>query len=444
MIHVFTRDTRLRGRLALLLRELGHSAQFFESAGDSAEAANGRQRSLLIKDIAMADENADLRSLSKDVPEVFIEAPDQLSPESIRGRPADSAFYVLLPQQPNRAKERLRTAINEALVRGPKATRLHLDSSLRPAASTAPHTRPSSSFTPRRFTRGFAPQASEAGATRVRPLLPESPHTQQASVPLPKPTGSSPRYLIAESVAARSLVTRLRTARDFQAALVFEGPAGAEFETAAREVNYLVNGDRETLAFIPPDDFSIERLVQMERACESSNGPRLCYLQHLEEIRPEPARHLAEIVQRLRRAPRPPLRLLTALKKAQGFFDPVAGQIVETLLTDLPRIELPALSQRLEDIRPLALRLLSTMLEAHPFLVVREISPEALTFLEGQSRSLQFAELVGLLRNAFALASRPVLGVAELTGLLESDHAGRHLMESAADEHCFPSAGQAG
>lgn len=444
MIHVFTRDARLRGRLALLLRELGHSAQFFESVVDSVEAASSRPRSLLIRDIAMAEEAGALQSSTKELPEVWVEAPEQLSQDSVRGRPANSEFYVLLPQQPNRAKERLRSAINQALVRGPQTLRLHRDASLRPPASVPAQARSSANFTQSRFGRGSTAQAQVSGTPRARPSVPERPLGQPA-VPSPKPAAPSPpRYLIAESVAARSLLTRLRTAKNFQAALVFHGPAGAEFETAAREVNYLVNGDRETLAFIPPDDFSIERLVQMERACESSNGPRLCFLQHLEEIRPEPARHLAEIVQRLKRAPRPPLRLLTALKKGQGFLDPVAEQIVETLLTDLPRLELPPLSQRLEDIRPLALRLLSTMLEAHPFLVVREISPEALTFLEEQSGSLQFAELVGLLRNAFALASRPVLGVAELTGLLDSDHAGRHLLESAADEHCFPNAGQAG
>lgn len=441
MIHVLTRNARLRGRLALLLRELGHNAQFFEGIQDSVDATDGGARFLLLVDI---DCRGDWYAVEPPdgVPRVIVESPERISPESVKGRPSNTEFYVLLPHHTHRAKERLRSVINKALMRLPPAKHLIRERVPRAPSSGAPLIRPAPEIKQSRLSPAMNQTIADIGAARARQAPSEPPPEDAHREIAEADTGASgsPRYLVAESPAAQRFLAQLRASKDFPGTLVFQGPDGAEFETAAREVNFLVNGDRQTLSFISPDDFSIERLQQMEKAERPADGPRICFLQRLEEIQAEPARQLAEIIGRLCETPSPSLRLITAVREKQRYVDPDAGPLVEEFLKDLPHIEIPPLSERRADVRPLALRLLSMMLEAHPFLVVREISPEALSLLEEKSETLQFGDIVSLLRNAFALASRPVVGVADLNGLLESDHTGRHLLESAADEQCFPSA----
>jgi DNA-binding NtrC family response regulator len=254
-------------------------------------------------------------------------------------------------------------------------------------------------------------------------------------------TGPSyPRYLIGESPAGRAFVSDLKKCATESTSIFLVGQDEAEFELAAREVNYFANRDCAPLEIVTGDDLSIDYLQAVERQANAIKQPMLAYVGRVDDWNERAIRELVLFVEYLKNLRNPHLRLIMAYQQGSDeFFQIGVADYVKKLRKQVQSVQVPSLAERAEDIAPLCQILIGSMRAAHPFLLVGRISREAIDALVEDRANYSYAKLVRILRNSIALCQRTTLQIEDIKNYGESDLTTQHLLESMADEQYFPS-----
>lgn len=247
------------------------------------------------------------------------------------------------------------------------------------------------------------------------------------------------RYLASQSHAIQQLIRDFQSWGEEDRLAMLYGNEGTEFELMARELNFQKTADDPQLFHCEDGEISIDALEKLEREATQDGRVHFAYLGLTEVISPDSFRELELFIQHLNAKPEIPLRLIVSHSLDSSEF------LSEDYLAKIERVsqiskvyQLPSLRERLEDIRPLCLAILSNLRAAHTFTRVKTISNEAIQSLIDSRDSLTHDKLLRILRNAVGLSQHEQLSVHDLRNFGESDLTTAHLMESSADEKYFP------
>jgi hypothetical protein len=408
-MEILTSDRRAKSRLSILLRELGYSARFHETVVSLQEALRESPvgQSVLIDLDFEADHLTLVAGVDAEVAQSLVGF--QLIEASFGAEISDNARHypssVMLPPHSERAKSRLRSAIK---------ARSSLSSSRVGTSKNA--------FTKRFKTKPPFPLAGKIG--------------RQEAKPQKEPT----RYLTCSSEAALNLLQKIRSiATSGHHVHVLLGEDGAEFELVCREINYQLHDEADALQVIAPEDFSIEELEKLERLAARERRRRHVYVGRSDEFSADALREFSLFADYLGNLRNPHLNLYLAHAAGTGeFFSEGVAELFRPLCDRLDPIRVPRMGDRSEDIAGICHATIGLLRAAHPFLNVRGINNEAITYLVETRAELNHQKLVRIIRNSTALCQRTVLGVAEVKSYGESEISSQHLLESMADEAFFP------
>tara|TARA_R100000027_G_scaffold61554_5_gene53009 strand:+ start:16686 stop:17879 length:1194 start_codon:yes stop_codon:yes gene_type:complete len=332
--------------------------------------------------------------------------PDLMNDQS--GKVDGLKHYLLLPPQAGRAKARLKSMLGE----------------IRVAQNKSPASVGKSGA--RGFRRAFNPSA---GARTL---------TGRSKLPGASAVEKSFRYITAVSPVSRDFGKKLIESLSFETVMILSGEEGAELILAAREIQYQIHGDEEMLHIVSGDEVSLDLLHRIEKKAKDAGKPRLCYIEGCDEASAESLRELLQFVENMENIRNPHLRLILGQEAGAGFLYEETVGVFADLVKKSVQLELPPLAYRLEDVRPIVNGFLSGLTMAHPFLVVKEIAPEALRYLEENRAEFSYKRLVQVLRNSIALGQERILSAETLRNLETQNTISEHLIESTADEAFFP------
>ena len=410
MIYVLTRDSHAKSQLSLLFRELGFNAECYSAINEcEADVSVATIPSTVFLDLRLITNSTFCEALKIAAPNAYLIGFRPL--EALSGTPPLSekptgldAFF-LLPPNAERAKARLKTLLRE-----------------HGATPGIPrHTGSTLTRTPFRLPGRLSrpPLRALKGTGALDPV--------------------EARYVEARSPTARSFVQQLRDLDPASYLILLMGQEGAEFETAARELNFQQTQDRAQLILEPTDALTLDRLEKLEKEATNARQRRFCYVGKTEDLSSDAASHLMLFVQFLATLRNPHLSIVLAHEHGtRPFFQADVEDTLKPSLSKGTALEIPGIPQRAEDIRPISLALLSHLRMAHPFLRIHGISEAGIDYLVEIRGTLSHGKLIRILRNAIALSPRDVLMVEDLKNYGEHDTSTSHLVESMADEQFFP------
>lgn len=421
MIQILTDNRQVKGHISVLTRDLGYEPVFHETAATllsqiSVNTGTAATTAVLLDvDIATKEEMTKaIQSVAPTVRKIAFQLIGQATP--IDTKPEGVDYFFLLPSNAERAKARLKTAL-----RGSDSV-MQSDRGNTRSGFTSP-------ATPRRFTRTAAPFKTKNPFSSAS----VSNHAMRAD-------SKETRYLVANSLVARNLISQMHDVRTTASLLILAGNEGADFETVAREFNYQNNRDQTQLLVVDADDISLEMLEKTERAASKIQKQTICYVGKTENLSDESVEVLKLFVEYLSNLRNPHMRIVMAHEYgSEPFLRKAVVDYVKETHNVRPTILVPDLKDRKEDISPIALNLLSSLRTAHPFLQVKNIEESALSYLIEQRAHYSEAKLVRVLRNCIALCQRPTMQIEDIKNYGEHNATTSHLMESMADEAYFPS-----
>lgn len=241
------------------------------------------------------------------------------------------------------------------------------------------------------------------------------------------------------SLAGRDFLQQLSIQSSTDIFCVLRGAEGAEFELAARELNYQLNEDKTPLHVIPLDELSLDELEKAERESAKKQTWLNCYVGRTDDLTESAAIELGLFIEYLENLRNPHMRIILAhADGSEAFLKEGAAEPLKAIIRKRSPLIIPSLQDRPEDISPICRTLLAALRTAHLFLLVYSISNEAIDYLVSESSALSFSKLTRILRNSIALSQRTSLGVEDIKNYGESDTTTQHLLESMADESFFP------
>ncbi|MGJ8651898.1 MAG: hypothetical protein ACSHX8_01375 [Opitutaceae bacterium] len=244
------------------------------------------------------------------------------------------------------------------------------------------------------------------------------------------------RYLVARSPSMQELVARICETANKASMVLIEAEDGAEFELAARELNFRANGDGTQLMVLDPMHLCA---AQMKILAKGKDAPYYCYIGLSYELTAESVEQLADTLKLItEKGDGSPIRLILGhVADSESYVGGTAMALVKSFREDGARLELPSMSERKEDVHAIAQTVFTTLRVAHPFLCTRILSTGALQFLEDSHESFDYSKLVRVIRNAMALTERDTLTERELKNFSDDSPTSQHMIESFADEKFF-------
>jgi DNA-binding NtrC family response regulator len=230
-------------QLAALLPEIGRECVFHDSPEPLLKAVRKLNKTdfvfydLQLEDILWAFEQ--LYTACKRTNLVAFERMTKQTDIDNNQCPAGVENYLLIPDNSERAKERVKGVLREI---GQKAAK--------------------------RKKAKAKKAATRAQAKAKGPEMPlaDVQASQQVAAPGSPSVLAIARYLQARSPAMRRLLAEIPAALDVDAHLILEGEEGAEFEMLAREINFQANGDARPLHLIDPMDLKTGELTRLFEA----------------------------------------------------------------------------------------------------------------------------------------------------------------------------------
>lgn len=273
-------------------------------------------------------------------------------------------------------------------------------------------------------------QATEATASPVKST--NTPGTQQTT-----------RYLQAKSEVMQTFVTQLKDVAGKHKFIMLQGEDGAEFELAARELNYQANGDMSPLIVFDPMNLKSPELEQIEETAMKTKVDLYCYLGLTLELNSQSVEEISSFLGHLK----------MQLKDQNTYLHLIIGHEIDSELcypdNIRPTLEavrktshllhIPSMADREADISLIAHSTFSMLRMAHPFLQARSIETSAIRYLEAECAALDYSRITRVLRNAMALAQSPTLTIQEIKNFSDNSPTTQHLIESLADEKFFTS-----
>lgn len=415
-IHILTQDSTSSEQLSTLLTELGQNVTLHTELEPLEKAVKKLNKNdavfydLSLEDILWAFER--LYTGCRRTNLVGFEPLTQATAEGGQHCIDGMGHYLLLPQNADRAKTRLQEVLK--LI----------------AQSGAKKKTPRKKAAKKRSSAKSTPASPAANATQVA----AQSQTLADSIQL-----NSARYLHAQSPAMQALMANLHTAATKSpTAVMIEGEDGAEFELAARELNFQANGDRSPLLALDPMRLSCEQLFELQQEAAAIQEVHYCYVGLSIEINRESADQLIDYFDKIEQIENPYLRIIIGHAfDSDSYLCETIKPLMRKLRKHSTELQLPPLSERAEDVPMIAQRIFSTLRSAHPFLRVRTISVSAMQHLKAECVNMDYAMLTRVMRNAMALGQRDILSDKELKNLSDNSPTSQHLIESLADEKYF-------
>jgi len=415
MMHVLTTDRRAKSQLSLLLHDLGYPPKFVADLSELSESlSNSVDVKSILLDIQDATDELALEVLKQTQPKLRLIGFDlferKLATQADYPKALDSC--IVIPSHAERAKARLKSAL---AVSNPNATAIKRSGLTRPPMAFK---RPASKFSVKSALR-----------------------TKMSTVPTAEAAPTAAQYMTAISSVAKAFVSQLKAETADRNVVILTGGEGAEFELAARELNFQVNADRTPLHVLTSDDLSLDILEKVERAAAKAQTPAYCYIGQTDDLDETSALEVSLFLEYLENLRNPHLRIILAHQDGcESFFKEGVAEVVQGIRGKRPATVVPSLDERAEDIPSICNALLASLRTAHPFLLVSSITEDAIQHLVDSRADFSHSKLVRTLRNAIGLSQRTALCIEDLKNYGESDTTTQHLLESMADEGFFPTA----
>jgi len=273
-----------------------------------------------------------------------------------------------------------------------------------------------------------ARKKAQAKASTVR----KEPQAATSTTPI-----TLSRYLTAKSAAMQELLVQIAELAKQPKFVFITGEDGADFELAARELNFRTNGDQSPLHIADPMRVEID---EIKRAAHDKDTTSYCYLGLSYELGALTVARLSEYLQQLSEqdAESPsPCFILGHVEDSEAYLEAEVKGLIKIFQKLGARIELPPMADRKEDVSLIAQSIFTTLRTAHPFLMTRTLSRGAIEYLENQCAEISYSGLVRVIRNSMALTQRDALTAEELRNFGDDSPTSQHLVESLADEKFF-------
>lgn len=411
-MEVLTSDRRARSQLSILLRELGHTAYFHETADRLKDSLNqSPEGRVVLVDLGMEFDHEALVAKYGTIPGMRFIGLQFFSSDQEAAVYLNAKHYrniIVLPAHAERAKSRLRNVLTPKANHG---TLVNRRATSFPAA-------------------GFAPKL------KTRPSFSMKRNSLKESAPF----RDSSRYLTCRSDASMGFLQSLQKLnRAEKLTYLLLGEEGAEFELVCREINFQSISDRTALHMVAPDDLCMDALEKLERAANRERSIWHVYVGRSDEYSAECLRQFALFADYLGNLRNPHIRIYMAhAKGSEEFFREGVGEVFKSIAPKMEPVHLPSLAERPEDIPAICHATVGSLRAAHPFLAVQRIANAAIDYLVETRDELSHQKLIRILRNSIALSQSPELGIEDIKNYGESDMTTQHLLESMADENFFP------
>lgn len=266
--------------------------------------------------------------------------------------------------------------------------------------------------------------------------------SKKAATPASNDTPTAPpitlsRYLTAKSESMQRLLVQIAELAKEPKFVFITGEDGADFELAAREINFRTNGDQSPLHIADPMRVEID---EIKRNVCSEDTTGYCYLGLSYELGNLTVARLTEYLRHLSQgdAQQPsPCFILAHVDDSEAYLEPEVKALIKCFRQLGEVIELPSMAERKDDVSLIAQSIFTTLRTAHPFLMTRMLSRGAIEFLEAQCGEMSYSSVVRSIRNSMALTERDTLTEEELKSFGDDSPTAQHLIESLADEKLF-------
>lgn len=245
------------------------------------------------------------------------------------------------------------------------------------------------------------------------------------------------RYLTAKSESMQQVLVRIAELAKQPNFVFITGEDGADFELAAREINFRTNGDQSPLHIADPMRVEIDEIKR--RLC-TKDDTQYCYIGLSYELGALSIARLTEYLAQVNKDDKlspSPCFILGHVDDSEVYLEPEVKALINTFRGLGETLALPMLAERGEDVSLIAQSIFTTMRTAHPFLMTRTLSRGAIEFLEAQCGEMSYSSLVRTIRNSMALTQRDTLTEEELRNFGDDSPTSQHLVESLADEKFF-------
>lgn len=244
------------------------------------------------------------------------------------------------------------------------------------------------------------------------------------------------RHLTARSAAMQEFTSQISEVANKGSLILIESEDGAEFELAAREINFRANGDAFPLMVLDPMDLCAAQLLILSKG---KGTPCYCYIGLSYELTSNSVGQLANTLKLIFKARGDsPIRIILGhVTDSEDYVSATAMDLVKMFRKDGNILELPGMCDRKEDVQIIAQSVFTMLRVAHPFLCTRTFTSKAIQFLEDGHESLDYSRLVRVIRNSMALTQRDTLTEVELKNFSDDTPTSQHLIESLADETFF-------
>ena len=254
------------------------------------------------------------------------------------------------------------------------------------------------------------------------------------------------RYLQANSDVMKHFAAELKEAAGKHTFTMLQGEDGAEFELAARELNFQANGDNSPLIVLDPMNLKSQELEQLAESAMAAKVDQYCYLGLTLELNSQSVAEIASFLDHLKvqfKDKDTYLHLIIGHEvESESCFPDNIRPTLDTVRGTSHLLQIPDMADRADDISAIAHSIFSMLRMAHPFLQARSIDNTAIKHLEDECADLDYSRITRVLRNAMALGRSPTLTKDELLSFRDNSPTTQHLMESLADEKFFPAAPQ--
>lgn len=259
-------------------------------------------------------------------------------------------------------------------------------------------------------------------------------NTGATSAPMPITLS---RYLTAKSDSMQQLLVKIADLSKDPQFIFIVGEDGADFELAAREINFRTNGDSTPLHIADPMRVEVDQIKK--KVCrEDTVG--YCYLGLSYELGAMTIARLTKYLESQKNGKagdNAPCFILGHVEDSESYLEEQVKDLIKKFTSLSKVVELPSMAVRREDIGLIAQSIFTTLRTAHPFLMTRTLSKEAIDYLQDACEEYSYAGLVRNVRNAMALTERDTLTEVELKNFRDDSPTAQHLVESLADEKFF-------
>ncbi len=285
---------------------------------------------------------------------------------------------------------------------------------------------------------------------RIRPPLRKAPpltrtpppsrsHGQAATTSYPE-TGSNSCHILGSSPIAKRLRERVREAAGFARILLLRGEEGVEFEAVVRALHESSTTSPSYPLILSKAEISTPRLTDLNASlciladCEIP----VVYLAEIEELAPHEREALIGFFESTFNTGKRHLRIVLGSVLNSFHADAQSDTFVSQIMPWVDEeLVIPPLRERRDDIPEILRDTLYSLTTLHSILNVREIEPEAISYLSNLEWRGNTEELISRLRSAAASCAYRSLTLSHLRSLRLDDSNSAQMLETSADQIFF-------